>query len=116
MLSKEEIEKAFEGMEYFIDDDFGGYYRSVVGNQDANSMLGYLKLRDYILNMQNKIDQLETNNKNLIEKLKNKQMKLLKQMQEPNNDRWEKDDERYYEEIKIQYKFLKEILEIVKGE
>lgn len=72
MLSKEEIEKAFEGMEYFIDDDMGGYYKSVVGNQEANSMLGYLKIRDYILNLQNKVEQLETNNKKLIEYIEKK--------------------------------------------
>lgn len=72
MLSKEEIEKAFKGMEYFIDDDMGGYYKSVVGNQEANSMLGYLKIRDYILSLQNKVDQLETNNKKLIEYIEKK--------------------------------------------
>jgi len=69
MMSKEEIEKAFEGMEYFVDDDFGGHYENVVGNQDANSMLKYLKIRDNILNMQNKIEQLESDKQKLIEKL-----------------------------------------------
>lgn len=32
MLSKEEIEKMFEDMEYFVDDDMGGQYKSVVEN------------------------------------------------------------------------------------
>ncbi len=69
MLSKEKIEEMFEGMEYFIDDDMGGYYRDVVGNQDANSMLGYLRIRDYILNLQNRVKQLESDKQKLIEKL-----------------------------------------------
>ncbi|MCI8654564.1 MAG: hypothetical protein HFJ48_01635 [Clostridia bacterium] len=59
MLNKEEIEKMFQGMEYFVDDDYGGNYRTVVGNQDANSMIEYLAIRDYILNLQDKVKQLE---------------------------------------------------------
>lgn len=59
MLNKEEIENMFQGMEYFVDDDYGGSYKRVVGNQDANSMLGYLKIRDYILNLLNQVEQLE---------------------------------------------------------
>ncbi len=103
MLSKEEIEDL---KRLFYTNRLTQYgKRKLIANYE-----------EQIQNQQNKLDQLETNNKNLIEKLKNKQMKLLKQMQEPNNDRWKKDYERYYEEIKIQYKFLKEILEIVKGE
>jgi len=59
MLNKEEIEKMFQGMEYFVDDDYGGNYRTVAGNQDANSMIEYLAIRDYILNLQDKVKQLE---------------------------------------------------------
>lgn len=100
MLSKEEIKKAFKGMEYFIDDDMGGYYKSVVGNQEANSMLGYLKIRDYILSLQNKVDQLETNNKKLIKKLK----EVID------------DDEMSDIEYQMKRELAIEILKIAKGE
>lgn len=114
MLSKEEIEKAFEGMEYFIDDDMGGYYKSVVGNQEANSMLGYLKIRDYILNLQNKVEQLEINNKKLIEKLK-------EDIYYANDNIKDIDESNIAQvitkEIKISIRnYAQEILEIVKGE
>lgn len=36
---------------------------------------------------------------------------LSKKLYEPNNDRWEKDDNNYYNKIKAQIKILKELLE-----
>ncbi len=139
MLSKEEIEKARSNilrgndiessaliLEAMIFDNYtevGGRVnilkvatRQILNFVEENKNKGNL---DYIkekVKANNRVNQLETNNKKLIEKLENKQMKLLKQMQEPNNDRWEKDDEKYYEKIKIQYKTIKEILKLAKGE
>lgn len=138
MLSKEEIEKARSNilrgndiesavliLEAMILDNYieiGGRVnilkvatRQVLNFIEESKNKGNL---DYIkekVKANNRANELETNNKKLIEKLENKQMKLLKQMQEPNNDRWEKDDEKYYEKIKIQCKTIKEILEIAKG-
>lgn len=139
MLNKEEIEKARSNilrgndiessaliLEAMIFDNYtevGGRVnilkvatRQILNFVEENKNKGNL---DYIkekVKANNRVNQLETNNKKLIEKLENKQMKLLKQMQEPNNDRWEKDDEKYYEKIKIQYKTIKEILKLAKGE
>lgn len=107
MLSKEEIEEAFEGMECFIDDDMGGYYRSVVGNQEANSMLGYLKIRDYILNLQNRVDQLESDKQKLIEKLEEDEYIIESTYSQINGNYFMAQD-------KLDY--IREILSILKGE
>lgn len=111
MLSKEEIEKAFEGMEYFIDDDMGGYYKSIVGNQEANSMLGYLKIRDYILNLQNKVERLESNNQKLIEKLE-EDKNNLEFSRDLDADKGFREDE---EDMAVRI-YIEEILKILKGE
>lgn len=36
---------------------------------------------------------------------------LIKMLNKPNNDRWEKDDNAYYNKIKVQIKVLQELLE-----
>ena len=110
MLSKEEIEQAFEEMEYFIDDDYGGQYKSVVGNQDANSMLEYLKIRDYILNIQDRLTKLETEKQNVIEKLEEDKKKYISIL---NDNSYEHDDER--EQFIGKMFYIDEILSLVKG-
>ena len=43
-------------------------------------------------------------------KIRYKLIELSKKLGEPNDDRWEKDDDLYYEKIKIKIKVLKELL------
>ena len=45
------------------------------------------------------------------DKIREKLKKLIKKLNEPNNDRWEKDDNIYYDKIKCQIRILKELLE-----
>lgn len=88
MMNKEEIENMFQGMEYFVDDDYGGSYNSVVGNQDANSMLGYLMIRDYILNLQNQVEQLEADlheANNTINQYKEREQNIVKYLEQEKN-------------------------------
>lgn len=71
-------------------------------------MIGYLKIRDYILNLQNKVEQQKTDKQNLIEKLE----KDIKECQE--NYNMNTDGFKNYWEGCIDTD--EEILKIVKGE
>ena len=42
--------------------------------------------------------------------VKDKIEELLKKLDNPNNDRWEKNDDIYYSQIKAQIRILKELL------
>ena len=44
------------------------------------------------------------------DKIRNKLIELSKKLVEPNDDRWEKDDDAYYNKIKAQILVLKELL------
>ena len=44
------------------------------------------------------------------DKIREKIKKLIKKLNEPNNDRWEKDDNIYYQKIKAKIQVLKELL------
>lgn len=45
------------------------------------------------------------------DKIRNKLIELSKKLIESNDDRWEKDDDAYYNKIKAQMLVLKELLE-----
>ena len=71
-MNKEEIAKLFKDMEYFVDDDFGGHYESVVGNCEASNTFSYMKIRDYILDLQSQLDIANKKLEEIKEYCKNK--------------------------------------------
>lgn len=52
---------------------------------------------------------METNEKSWKAKINNKLKELAKKLVEPNDDRWEKDDDLYYEKIKARINVLKDL-------
>ena len=50
------------------------------------------------------------------EKIREKIKRLIQKLNESNDDRWEKDDNIYYDKIKCQIRILKELLEGDKNE
>ena len=54
-MGKEEIIKILEDYEYFVDDDFGGYYEHINCKQRAFTPLGILEILDYIDNLQTQL-------------------------------------------------------------
>lgn len=55
----EEFEMFCEDMYYFVDDDMGGHFKAVIGDQKANTMLGYFKLKRMLKNLINRNKELE---------------------------------------------------------
>lgn len=70
-----------------------------------------------ILNLIKKL-QKENDADNYIpkEKIREKIKRLIQKLNESNDDRWEKDDNIYYDKIKCQIRILKELLEGDKNE
>lgn len=60
---EEDIMKHFEelneGLCYWVDDDMGGHYEQVIGDQKANTMLGYLIFKKELQNLINRNKELE---------------------------------------------------------
>lgn len=74
------------------------------GEDDADVIM-----LEKVLNLIEK-QQKEIENSISKDKINNKLKELSKKLVEPNNDRWEKDDDVYYGKIKAQIQVLKEIL------
>ena len=75
-------------------------------NSIKNLIKAYKELEEYYK------EQNEVNAKFIPKsKVKEKIEELFKKLEEPNNDRWEKDDDIYYNQIKAQIRILKELLE-----
>lgn len=54
-----------EDMYYFVDDDMGGHFKAVIGDQKANTMLGYLGFKKKLENLINKNKELKLKNQAL---------------------------------------------------
>ena len=70
-----------------------------------------LAIAQYIIKkQQEQINELKRNSIPKI-KIEDKIKELVKKLNEPNNDRWEKEDSIYYDKLKVQIKTLQELLE-----
>lgn len=56
------FENFCEDLYYWVDDDMGGHFETVVGNQIANTMLGYLSYKGDLENLLTRYKQLEEEN------------------------------------------------------
>jgi len=61
----EEYKKLMEDLYRFIDDDMGGHFEPVVGNQKANTMLGYLAFERKLENLIQENKELKKENEKL---------------------------------------------------
>lgn len=73
------------------------------------------KLEKEYSKMLTKIDECEADDKAnkydaLVKKMNEKLEELIQKLKEVNNDRWEKDDNAYYNKIKAQIKVLQELI------
>lgn len=71
-----------------------------------------------VQNLRRKLEKLQKEADNYIpkEKIREKIKRLIQKLNESNDDRWEKDDNIYYDKIKCQIRILKELLEGDKNE
>lgn len=78
-------------------------------NEKLNKLLKFSL--DYIHKLEEDLYEGTSNFIVRKDKIREKLKKLIKKLNEPNNDRWEKDDNIYYDKIKCQIRILKELLE-----
>ena len=116
-MRSKEVEEAINDLTFIvITDIYGNEVRidkpKVINgyNQSVGTVLDYieeLEKENKYLRDENNIYKNETVSKN---KIRDKLIELAKKLTEPNDDRWEKDDNAYYEKIKAQIRVLKEII------
>lgn len=58
-MNKEKVINILKSFEYFIDDDWGGYYTNIDCSQRATTPLGILKILDYIDDLNNETTNLK---------------------------------------------------------
>ena len=70
-MNEEELNRILSNFDYFVDDDFGGHWESIIGNQRANTNIGALKIIDAF-------KELQQENVKLKQQLKDKDEKISK--------------------------------------
>ena len=105
-MNKEEQE-LIKNCKIWIDEEDINYTRWFGLNELAILIKLIEKLR--IKNGKEFARGMETNEKSWKAKINNKLKELAKKLVEPNDDRWEKDDDLYYEKIKARINVLKDL-------
>lgn len=108
MKSKEVEEAIKEGKDYIE-------FMTTAGDNAewAETLLSYIsELEKENINLLTRLraDSVIDRDNYWIDKIRNKLIELSKKLIEPNDDRWEKDDDAYYNKIKAQILVLKELL------
>lgn len=60
------FEEFCEDLCYWADDDMGGHWEAIVGDQVANTSIGYLSIKRRIENILNRLEQQNNNINNTI--------------------------------------------------
>ena len=105
-MRSKEVDKSIKSLENFVNQK---YYNGVTA-EEMKTVLEYieeLEQENKFLRDENNIYRNETVGK---KRIRDKIKELVKKLDEPNDDRWEKDDDVYYGKIKAQIQVLKSII------
>lgn len=115
---------SIEEAENIIDEMYQDKYKIIEANNTiyvdrldevkfTNLEFASVRMLREVQSLRRKLEKLQKEADNYIpkEKIREKIKRLIQKLNESNDDRWEKDDNIYYDKIKCQIRILKELLE-----